>query len=306
MAAATPCRLAKSIVHTFPSSGDADQNPYVFDVCSNGAGLLAVSACGPGHVIKVYDQDALTCVSQLPGHTAKVNELGFAPADSNGLFSASSDGSLRLWDLRAPSLQVHTFKTGGKEVWSASMSADSSFVAGGVATALRTWDLRTRKMFRSYVDAHTDDVTCVRAHPLLPSVFLTGSEDGLMCAVNNACPDIDDALEAVLTVDVAIFVSIHAYLSTFTNSLSIPSVIHPLRYLCTGNQCECGNISDRLRRHRGQASLRPLQHPRSSGAERCMLMHHLPACVRGHKRACTCVSMHLAVCMHARTRSVAR
>ena len=59
------CHLQKAIVHTFPSSGDADQNPYVFDVCSNSENLLAVSACGPGHVIKVYDKTALTCVAQV-------------------------------------------------------------------------------------------------------------------------------------------------------------------------------------------------------------------------------------------------
>jgi WD40 repeat protein len=166
--------------------------------------LLAVSACGPGHVIKVYDKAALTCVAQLAGHTATVNELQFAPADPQGLYSASSDGTLRLWDLRAPAPNVHTFNTGGKEVWAASMSSDSTFVAGGVASALRTWDLRTRKAYRSYVDAHTDDVTCVRAHPAVASVFVTGSEDGLICAINNACADMDDAIETVINVNCAI------------------------------------------------------------------------------------------------------
>ena len=210
------CALRKAIVHTFPSSGDADQNPYVFDVCCNSENLLAVSACGPGHVIKVYDQSELTCVAQLHGHSGKVNELHFSPTDPNGLYSASSDGTLRLWDMRVPSPNVHTFNTGGKEVWSASMSLDATYIAGGVASAVRspilaaslvrvycsktlwltfgrrrrlptaslaclstycrcrTWDLRTRKAYRSYVDAHTDDVTCVRAHPLHHSVFVTG------------------------------------------------------------------------------------------------------------------------------------
>lgn len=121
---AAACRLKKAIVHTFPSSGDADQNPYVFDVCSSSSSnLLAVSACGPGHVIKIYDKMALTCVAQLPGHAAKVNELHFSPTDANGLYSASSDGTVRLWDLRVPTPNIHTFNTGGKEVWSASMSA---------------------------------------------------------------------------------------------------------------------------------------------------------------------------------------
>jgi WD40 repeat protein len=133
-----------------------------------------------------------------------VNELQFAPADPQGLYSASSDGTLRLWDLRAPAPNVHTFNTGGKEVWAASMSSDSTFVAGGVASALRTWDLRTRKAYRSYVDAHTDDVTCVRAHPAVASVFVTGSEDGLICAINNACADMDDAIETVINVNCAI------------------------------------------------------------------------------------------------------
>jgi hypothetical protein len=204
MALPLACHLRRAIVHTFPSSGDVDQDPYVFDVRSNAEGLLAVSACGPGHAIKVYDKRSLTCVTQVSGHTARVNELQFAPADVNALYSASNDGTLRLWDLRAPEPQVHLFKTGGKEVWCASMSVDSTFVAAGVGTSLRTWDLRTRKLYRSYVDAHTDDVTCVSAHPLLPSIFLTGSEDGLMCAVNNACADMDDALEAVANVNVAV------------------------------------------------------------------------------------------------------
>ena len=34
--------------------------------------MLAVSACGPGHVIKVYDKTELTCMALLAGHTAKV------------------------------------------------------------------------------------------------------------------------------------------------------------------------------------------------------------------------------------------
>ena len=181
---AMACRLSQTTVHSFPSSEDMDQNPYVFDMCCNSEDLLAVSACGPGHIIKVYDKLSLKCVAQLAGHTAKVNELHFAPAGVNTLYSASNDGSLRLWDVRAPKPLVHSFTTGGKEIWSAGMSVDSNVSAAGVEYTLRTWDLRTRKLYRSYVDAHTDDVTCVCAHPLLPSVFLTGSEDGLMCAIN--------------------------------------------------------------------------------------------------------------------------
>ena len=133
-----------------------------------------------------------------------MNELRFAPGDEHGLYSASCDGTLRLWDLRAPQPNIHTFNTGGKEVWCASMNLDSTFIAGGVSSALRTWDLRTRKAYRSYVDAHTDDVTCVRAHPHIASVFVTGSEDGLMCAINNASGDIDDAIESVINVNCAI------------------------------------------------------------------------------------------------------
>ena len=45
--------LQRGIVHTFAAASDEDKNPYVFDVCSNRAGQLAVSACGPGHAIKV-------------------------------------------------------------------------------------------------------------------------------------------------------------------------------------------------------------------------------------------------------------
>ena len=58
-------RFDRGVIHTFPAESDPDQSPYIFDVSFSSSGLVAVSACGPGHLIKLYDRATLTCVGQV-------------------------------------------------------------------------------------------------------------------------------------------------------------------------------------------------------------------------------------------------
>jgi len=51
------------------------------------------------------------------------------------------------------------------------------------------------QMVVHYTDFHTDDVTQTRFHPSSPHILLTGSMDGLACAIDISQTDHDEALQ---------------------------------------------------------------------------------------------------------------
>ena len=157
------CRLSKGIVHTFPSVSDTDQSPYIFDVNFSSSSNMAVSACGPGHLIKIYDRATLAPVQQLAGHQQKVNQVCFVDNEPNILLSASSDSSVKVWDLRAAGT-LHSFHGGGKPYWCVDFDSSANLVGSGLSRSVKVMDWKTRKVVRSYNDVHTDDVTQTKFH----------------------------------------------------------------------------------------------------------------------------------------------
>ena len=155
--------------------------------------------------MKIFDQAALTSVRTLKGHDGRVNEVRFARGGQNNtdLYTASSDGSIKLWDIRQDACSC-TFSKGGSECWSADMDFSGTLIACGQGTKIRVWDLRTGKLMCTYDDAHTDDVTQARFQPLPKSKLVTASVDGLICVLDPSQKDLDDALECVLNAEVSV------------------------------------------------------------------------------------------------------
>mmetsp|Transcript_44250 Transcript_44250/g.139600 ORF Transcript_44250/g.139600 Transcript_44250/m.139600 type:complete len:361 (-) Transcript_44250:438-1520(-) len=235
-------RLSKSVIHTFPAAKDFDKNPYVFDVCNNTQGLLAVSACGPGHVIKVYDEQTLSCSIQLGGHAAAVNDIHFSLLSPHLLYSSSSDGTVKVWDMRSPHAPVSSISSGGKPFWSAHLNSDETMMSTGCGRLVRVYDMRTQKLFRNYSDVHTEDVTQVRCHPTLPSITVSGGEDGLICVSNHQPEDEDDSLEAVFNVEVAI--SRIGFCGNLAQQVYCTTNIHSLQMWDVGKEKLLVNVED--------------------------------------------------------------
>lgn len=65
--------------------------------------MLAVA--GEMHTIALYSTTSGQLVANLEGHTSRVKGLALSP-DNKLLFSASSDGAIRAWDLPQPLVRV--------------------------------------------------------------------------------------------------------------------------------------------------------------------------------------------------------
>ena len=81
------------------------------------------------------------------------------------LISASSDSTVRLWDVRAPAAAAHTFSGGGRPFRTADADRAGAVIAAGLGRATRMWDLRAGRVLRTLSDTHTDDVTQARRRP---------------------------------------------------------------------------------------------------------------------------------------------
>ena len=156
-------------------------------------------------MIKLFDIESPHNIRTFTGHEGRINEVHFARNEQESFifYTASSDSTIKLWDIRQNGC-LDTFRKGGRECWSADMDSTATLIGSGQGSKVQVWDLRTRKLHGTYDDAHTDDVTQARFHPSLSQKLVTASVDGLICVIDTSTPDLDDALACVLSAGVSV------------------------------------------------------------------------------------------------------
>ncbi|KAG0205413.1 WD repeat-containing protein 24 [Mortierella sp. GBA30] len=99
-------------------------------------------------------------------HTRSVNRICFSPQDPNLLLSASSDSTVRLWDLRARDKvgSVMEAKDIVREVQFSPVSMHD-IVAGYESGNIQRWDLRNLSASEKKFMAHMGFVTSLDYHP---------------------------------------------------------------------------------------------------------------------------------------------
>lgn len=120
------------------------------------------------------------------GHTADGYGISWNPHDAGILLSASTDGSVCIWDIQNPSidleaLQMHKAHDAGVEDVDWSRFHRNIYGSVGDDSYLKTWDSRSKVTtpVKKCV-AHNGDVNCISFNPNDEYVLATGGSDGLV------------------------------------------------------------------------------------------------------------------------------
>lgn len=104
-------------------------------------------SCGGGRgEIVLWSPATGSAAASLPGHLSSVNALSFDPK-GDALVSASSDGTVRRWDIRRPGTPPITLSGHESWVWTVSFSpAGDRIVSGGSDKTVRIWAATTERL----------------------------------------------------------------------------------------------------------------------------------------------------------------
>jgi energy-coupling factor transporter ATP-binding protein EcfA2 len=119
-------------------------------LCGNGAiRSVAVSpdgrfvACGGARGEITLETVAGGAPTVLRGHASSVNSLSFSP-HVDALASASSDGTVRLWNLKKPNAQPIVLSGHESWVWTLAFTPNGDqVISGGADRTVRIWKART-------------------------------------------------------------------------------------------------------------------------------------------------------------------
>jgi len=191
--------LLKTVVHSITSN--PEDECYVLATSTNFNNTI-IAAASSTYLIKLYDNNTLDYLGQLQGHTNTINDISFAHSHPDVLFSASSDSTIRVWDVRekVPGPVYH----GQSEFFSLGIEPGDTLFASGDKGDVKVWDVRTTKQLRQYPDFHQEDITQVRFHPLEKSNLFTASVDGTICKFDINQEDEDEAFISGMNPDEAV------------------------------------------------------------------------------------------------------
>jgi len=136
----------------------------------------------------------VTDTTPYTGHRSSVEELQWSPSEKNVFASASSDGTVKIWDTRsksrkpAVSVQVSTTDV---NVLSWSRQTTHLLASGADDGQWAVWDLRQWKPSTNVngndkpipvasFNFHKDQITCVEWHPTDDSIVLVAAGDNTL------------------------------------------------------------------------------------------------------------------------------
>lgn len=82
-----------------------------------------------------------------------------------------------------------------------SCASAGNLLAAGSGPFVFLWDLRTSTLLAENEEFHTEDINQIAFHPLNPTTFFTGAEDGLICEIKPEDPDQDEWLQNVINIE---------------------------------------------------------------------------------------------------------
>eukprot|EP01133_Synstelium_polycarpum_P011519 gene11519-13438_t len=168
----------QSPIHVVTSHKDEG---YALDWSPTTVGRLASGDCSN----KIYVTNAAgstwkTDGGAYEGHTASVEDIQWSPSEANVFASASSDQTIRVWDIRTrkPAISVHAHEA-DVNVLSWSRRVEYLLVSGGDDGSFRVWDLRNFKNDAPVSDFsyHSGAITSIEWNPFDESQVIVSSND---------------------------------------------------------------------------------------------------------------------------------
>lgn len=142
------------------------------------------------------------------GNTS-VNSLKIVNSDihNSDLFVGCSFDTVKIFDVRDSSERpVGIIKSLNTSPFLSLDSRHGKIACGtelkGVDAQLHIYDIRKLdSIWKSFVDSHHDDITCIKFHPSDPTVLLSGSTDGYTNIYDMTEEEEDDSLHQVINYD---------------------------------------------------------------------------------------------------------
>ncbi|GMM30334.1 hypothetical protein DAMA08_030790 [Martiniozyma asiatica (nom. inval.)] len=146
--------------------------------------VFAVTASG--HLAQITPTGKEPKLTKI--HESTISAIQTSPTNSNLIFTASNDHTLKIHDIRLGK-PIITLKH-SHPFFCLDVSPNGNLVAAGSELAgndvhLPIWDIRklqsndSEEPMRTFIDSHNDDITTLRFHPNR-NVLLSGGTDGLI------------------------------------------------------------------------------------------------------------------------------
>ena len=187
-----------------------DQEPaFVTGMVLNRSGSL-LAACSTKRLVHLFDaQQELSPVRELAGHDKMITDLVASSLHDHLLATSSYDSRVVFWDARqeAPALVVQ--HPGAKLTCLAiEGGASGTLLAAADPQSIFFTDVRCSGGAASFaplakLSPHSDEISCVKFHPVQRGVVWSSSFDGLLCSHDTAelKAKKHDSLLAILPVE---------------------------------------------------------------------------------------------------------
>ncbi|ODM96650.1 WD repeat-containing protein 89 [Orchesella cincta] len=243
----TVSRFRKESKSTTSGSGNNPPPPNLFsDTFCDGTTILCGFAGGTCRTLDVnrLSSEEVVLNAQTTWKHSGLTCLRCSRVSPFTFFSSSTDGTIRLWDVReearkpsqkfaldeASEAANTKDKPKKKPILQFDVSSSDQLLGAGTELVkedsyLLFWDVRSGKSLGAYWESHSDDVTAVRFHPHQNHCLATGSTDGLLNVFNLLETAEEDALQYSFNTNSSVD-SVHWSNSESTTSSIMTCVTH--------------------------------------------------------------------------------
>ncbi|XP_042217291.1 WD repeat-containing protein 89-like [Homarus americanus] len=162
--------------------------------------------------VTLLKRETLQKVSSFDPHQECITGLKFSPGNNNCLWTSSSDGFVKMWDVRSNQCEkefqgMTKSSSVTKPLTCFDISCNERILCAGTELVetgvfILFWDIRGDKALGSYWESHTDNITQVKFNPSQADTMATAATDGLINVFDISQSTEDDALTYCMNSEV--------------------------------------------------------------------------------------------------------